>query len=176
MHSQSFSEHHIATEVQPTHSRSASSGSLPRPPTMHQNPFQPFSPDTPESSAALAMQSMYQDSGMNASYNDLTSPYPLNQQQQQHQQQQTSFFGPYGWTNNQFINTPLDTGQFGNMLIETQDVDASLLGLQMLPWLDVPPGSEMITLFDAKTPQSLSNMTSSPGTQNPASRPSNSHG
>lgn len=38
--------------------------------------------------------------------------------------------------------------QFGNMMIESQDVDMSLLGLDMLPWFDVPIGNETMGLFD----------------------------
>lgn len=39
---------------------------------------------------------------------------------------------------------------FGDMMIESQDVDMSMLGLDMMPWFDAPYGSgpDMMGLFD----------------------------
>lgn len=36
---------------------------------------------------------------------------------------------------------------FGDFLIESQDVDMSLLGLDMLPWFDAPSG-DLMPVFD----------------------------
>jgi hypothetical protein len=43
-----------------------------------------------------------------------------------------------------------DMQPFGDMMIESQDVDMSMLGLDMMPWFDAPygSGSEMMGLFD----------------------------
>jgi hypothetical protein len=43
-----------------------------------------------------------------------------------------------------------DTQPFGDMMIESQDVDMSMLGLDMMPWFDAPYGSgpDMMGLFD----------------------------
>ena len=43
-----------------------------------------------------------------------------------------------------------DMQPFGDMTIESQDVDMSMLGLDMMPWFDAPYGSgpDMMGLFD----------------------------
>jgi hypothetical protein len=43
-----------------------------------------------------------------------------------------------------------DMQPFGDMMIESQDVDMSMLGLDMMPWFDAPYGSgpDMMGLFD----------------------------
>ena len=97
-----------------------------------------------------------------ASYNAPSTPYPIGRQHQ------TNLFNPYGMLNNNFMTTPTDTGNFGDMLIEAQDVDASLLGLDMLPWLDAAPSGMLPPLFDTNAPQSVHDMAKSPMQQHPA--------
>lgn len=41
-----------------------------------------------------------------------------------------------------------DMQPFGDMTIESQDVDMSMLGLDMMPWFDAPYGPDMMGLFD----------------------------
>ena len=41
-----------------------------------------------------------------------------------------------------------DMQTFGDMTIESQDVDMSMLGLDMMPWFDAPYGPDMMGLFD----------------------------
>ena len=36
----------------------------------------------------------------------------------------------------------------GDMMIESQDVDMSMLGLDMMPWFDSYPTHDMMGLFD----------------------------
>ena len=37
---------------------------------------------------------------------------------------------------------------FGDMMIESQDVDMSMLGLDMMPWFDSYPTHDLAGLFD----------------------------
>ena len=41
---------------------------------------------------------------------------------------------------------------FGDMMIESQDVDMSMLGLDMMPWFDSYPTHDYTGLFDPSTP------------------------
>jgi len=54
---------------------------------------------------------------------------------------------------NNALPFPFYTGQvemqnFGDMLIESQDVDMSMLGLDMMPWFDSYPTHDVIGMFD----------------------------
>jgi hypothetical protein len=44
-------------------------------------------------------------------------------------------------------NNAVSEESFGDFLIESQDVDMSLLGLDMLPWFDAPSG-DLMPVFD----------------------------
>lgn len=41
-----------------------------------------------------------------------------------------------------------DMQNFGDMMIESQDVDMSMLGLDMMPWFDSYPTHDMLNMFD----------------------------
>lgn len=43
---------------------------------------------------------------------------------------------------------PTTMPDFGDMMIESQDVDMSMLGLGMMPWFDSYPAPEMMSMFD----------------------------
>lgn len=79
-----------------------------------------------------------------------TFPSPL-QHQHQHNQQENS--NPlHVPTFNQANSLQTFDGanveeSFGDFLIESQDVDMSLLGLDMLPWFDAP-GGDLMPVFD----------------------------
>ena len=53
-------------------------------------------------------------------------------------------------TQNAAMGQYSDMQPFGDMMIESQDVDMSMLGLDMMPWFDAPYGSgpDMMGLFD----------------------------
>ena len=62
----------------------------------------------------------------------------------------------YGMIHDQYMGvhgtsaaTATATAPYSDMLIESQDVDMSLLGLDMLPWLDAPLG-DMMPLFEGE--------------------------
>lgn len=41
-----------------------------------------------------------------------------------------------------------NTQNFGDMMIESQDVDMSMLGLDLMPWFDSYPTHDMMAMFD----------------------------
>lgn len=47
----------------------------------------------------------------------------------------------------EMLNLNQGEDSFGDFLIESQDVDMSLLGLDMLPWFDAP-GGDLMPVFD----------------------------
>lgn len=48
-----------------------------------------------------------------------------------------------------FVNGSSSMQNFGDMMIESQDVDMSMLGLDMMPWFDSYPTHDVMNIFDA---------------------------
>ncbi|KAG9730608.1 hypothetical protein KCU73_g11810, partial [Aureobasidium melanogenum] len=77
-----------------------------------------------------------------------TFPSPI-QHRHNHQDDSNSLHVPtFSQSNNlQIFDGAHAEESFGDFLIESQDVDMSLLGLDMLPWFDAPSG-DLMPVFD----------------------------
>ncbi|PPJ52843.1 hypothetical protein CBER1_11724 [Cercospora berteroae] len=105
----------------------------------------------------LALSSPY-----NQHHSQATPPAPMSASFQQHGTAMSSMPAPSSSASQQPMNgqsaqTPFmmpGTYDFsmnfmpGNMMIETQDVDMNMLGLEAMPWFDAYPPPDMLHLFD----------------------------
>ncbi|KAF4548643.1 Fungal specific transcription factor domain-containing protein 53 [Elsinoe fawcettii] len=150
------SQHVFSATSATNHHRSVSSGSLPQPALTNAQPFQSAFGISPKVEAPLSMASPFSISG--------ASPM--------------SFHGgqPMQYTSNPAYNMAVGTGQghgypttntaqFGDIMIESQDVDMSMLGMDMLSWLDPSP-SDLTNMYDP-TDMGLGTMQPPPTTQPP---------
>lgn len=77
-----------------------------------------------------------------------TFPSPLQHQHNQQENSNSLHVPTFNQSNNlQTLEGANVEESFGDFLIESQDVDMSLLGLDMLPWFDAPSG-DLMPVFD----------------------------
>lgn len=133
----------------PPHFRAGSSSSQTRPPLVNY-PSTTSAASNADADLLLGIGSPYQTDGglthqrpgcnplpfpRHAHSSDSGSSFPV----QSAGSMAPPFSNPYfGQTNMQ---------NFGDMMIESQDVDMSMLGLDMMPWFDSYPTHEMIDMF-----------------------------
>lgn len=147
-HSSAVSRHASLGTKQPlsngqdTQSRTASSGSLPNP-----IPLQRPAMQTYQSNASFDLST---PNTSQAAYQPTMNNMNMLSYGQNHSQS-IDYLDIFGPPSDQYSTLTSDnSAPFGDMLIESQDVDMSMLGLDMLPWLDPPPG-DMMPLFDTTT-------------------------
>ena len=149
----------------PPHLRTASTSGQARPPLMSY-PTSGSTVSNPDHDM-FALSSPYQGSNPPATSGapygmpPPTSNHDMNgtNQQQPYTPGGTANPGSFGnWNYNAMWNHDQSIQPFGDMMIEHQDVDTSMLGLDMMPWFDSYPAHEYANIF-------------SPGAQNGAGNP-----
>lgn len=136
------SQHVFSASGDMMHNRSASSGSLPRPAISNQQAYQSSFSVSPTIDTPMPLSSSYPS--MPASRMQYHNIQPTAMPS--YTSNPTAAYSMTGSsTGTQYPAT--NTTQFGDIMIESQDVDMSMLGLDMLSWLDPPP-NEMMGMFD----------------------------
>ncbi|KAG8624525.1 hypothetical protein KVT40_007592 [Elsinoe batatas] len=152
----SGAQHVFPAASDTSHNRSASSGSLPRPSLSNQHSYQSSFGMSPKIDGPLSMTSPFSMTGAPP------LSYPSNQPMQYTSNPGYAMAGSSG---HEHGYPTTNMAQFGDIMIESQDVDMSMLGMDMLSWLD-PGQANLMNMFDPNE-MGMSTMQPPPTTQPP---------
>ncbi|PNS17265.1 hypothetical protein CAC42_6948 [Sphaceloma murrayae] len=154
-------QHSFSTTGDALHNRSASSGSLPRPAMSELQSYQLSFSVSPKIEGAMQTASPFSSNLSGAS----PMQYPIALPNALQSYTSNPSFGGMPGTSTHAHYPTTNTSQFGELMIESQDVDMNLLGFDMLPWLSPPP-ADMLPMFHANE-MGMGTMQPPPTTQPP---------